>query len=259
MVDTVYIELRGSSIDKNKLMLLDMLANFDWKRPIYLTQVYILQDFGLLDYLQFDGYAYRLVPIYTKTESAWEIGRIDPDYAAPLLRDTFRYGNLNDPKVYVDHFIQYNMGASGARPAFARVAKALLAENRVEEAVELLDLGLERLPIDRIRFTDANTYPYLEGYYAASMLGDKTAAEKGDRLMEAYVANIIEYIEYYLQFEGVQGELIARAFDERLDELEEAYFLVSYARRYDLLRFINDYYRSLGIEEKDLIQVPEEA
>ena len=60
MVDTVYMELRGSSIDKNKLMILDMLSNFDWKRPIYLTQVYILQDLGLMDYLQFDGYAYRL-------------------------------------------------------------------------------------------------------------------------------------------------------------------------------------------------------
>ena len=40
--------------------------------------------------------------------SAYEIGRVDPDYAAPLLRDTFRYGNLADPKVYCDYFIQYN-------------------------------------------------------------------------------------------------------------------------------------------------------
>ncbi len=257
MVDTVYMELRGSSIDKNKLMILDMLSNFDWKRPIYLTQVYILQDLGLMDYLQFDGYAYRLVPIRTRTESAWEVGRIDPDYAAPLLRDTFRYGNLSDPKVYVDHFIQYNLGASNARAAFARVAKALLVEERVEEAVELLDMGLERLPIDQIRFTDANTYPILEGYYAAALMGDKTAAEKGDRLMTAYIANLIEYIEYYLQFDGIQGDMIGRAFDERLDELEEAYFLASYARRYDIVRFMNDYYRSLGIEEKDLLQVPD--
>lgn len=258
MVDTIYMELKGSSLDKNKLMTLDMLANFDWKRPIYLTQVYILQDFGLLDYLQFDGYAYRLVPIYTKTESVWDIGRIDPDYAAPLMRDTFRYGNLSDPDVYVDHFIQYNLGAAQTRASFARVAKALLAEERIEEAEELLDLGLERLPTTQIRFTDANTYPYLEAYYAAGALGSTTANDKGDRLMRAYVGNIIEYIEYYLLFDGVQGAMVDRALNERLDELEEAYFLASYARRYDVVREMNEYYRSLGVEEENLLQLPEE-
>lgn len=65
MVDTVYLNLKGDALQKNELMLLDMLANFDWKRPIYLTQVYIFQSLGLLDYLQFDGYAYRFVPILT--------------------------------------------------------------------------------------------------------------------------------------------------------------------------------------------------
>lgn len=124
MVDTVFINIKKNSLDKNQLMILDMLANFDWKRPIYMTQVYILQDFGLMDYLQFDGYAYRLVPILTPTQNPYEIGRIDADYAAPLLRDTFRYGNLKDPRVYADYFIQYNLSASHARDAFARVARS---------------------------------------------------------------------------------------------------------------------------------------
>lgn len=65
MVDTIYLELPKRTIDKSEMMLLDMLAHFDWKRPIHFTQVYILQSLGLLNYLQFDGYSYRLVPIYT--------------------------------------------------------------------------------------------------------------------------------------------------------------------------------------------------
>ena len=258
MVDTIHIELRPSSLDKGKLMLLDLLANFDWKRPIYLTQVYILQDFGLLDYLQFDGYAYRFVPIRTRMDSAWDIGRIDPDYAASRMRDTFRYGNLADPDVYVDYFTQYNLGAAQTRASFARVAKSLLAENRVKEAVELLDLGLERLPIDQLRFTDANTYPFLEAYYAAGALGDPTATEKGDRLMRAYTENIIEYIEYYLQFDGVHGQMVDAELEDRIGELEQAYFLASYARRYDIVRELNAYYRSLGVTDENLISVPNE-
>ena len=88
MVDTVYINIaeRKQRIEKSEMMLLDLLANFDWNRPICFTQVYILQDFGLLDYLQFDGYAYRLVPILTPYRSAWDIGRIDTDVTYPLLK-----------------------------------------------------------------------------------------------------------------------------------------------------------------------------
>ena len=259
MVDTVFLELRGSSIDKNKLMLLDMLANFDWKRPIYLTQIYIMQDLGLLDYLQFDGYAYRLVPIKTPTKTLTEVGRIDPDYAAPLLRDTFRYGNLKDPRVYVDHFIQYNLQASRARQAFARVAKELLVEERVEEAVALLDKGLEELPTSQIRFTDDNTIPFLEAYYAAGQMGDKTAAEKGDRLMVAYVNNAIEYIEHYLTFEGIQADMVDAELTIRLDELQDAYYLAAYAKRWDVVRYLNEYYRTLGVPESDLLPVEGDA
>jgi hypothetical protein len=253
MVDTVYMELRGSSIDKNQLMLIDMLANFDWKRPIYLTQVYILQDFGLMDYLQFDGYAYRLVPIKTPVKSVWDIGRIDPDYAAPLLSEKFRYGNLKDPDVYVDYFIQYNLGASNARSAFARVAKALMEEGHVAEGVALLDKGLEELPSSQIRFTDSNTFPFLEAYYAAAALGDQTAAEKGDALMRAYFRNLVEYIEYYLQFDGEKGKDVEDIIHTKLDELERLYYLSAYYNREPVVYEFNKYYRTLGARDDELI------
>ena len=255
MVDTVFINIKKNSLDKNQLMILDMLANFDWKRPIYMTQVYILQDFGLMDYLQFDGYAYRLVPILTPTQNPYEIGRIDADYAAPLLRDTFRYGNLEDPRVYVDYFIQYNLSASHARDAFARVAKELLRQNRVGEAVELLDLGLERMPTSQVRFTDTNTYPFLEAYYAASAMGDKEAAAKGDALLREYAQTLIEYIEHYLRFEGAQGDMVSGLIDEKLDQLGDIYYLASYADRKEVVAELNDYYRSLGVSEENLIDV----
>ena len=255
MVDTVYLNLRKGALDKSQLMILDMLAHFDWKRPIYTTQIYIFQDLGLLDYLQFDGYAYRFVPILTPMQNPWEIGRIDADYAAPLLRDTFRYGNLADPRVYVDYFLQYNLAASHARDAFARVAKELLRQERPEEAVELLDLGLQRLPTSQIRFTDTNTYPFLEAYYAASAMGVADAADKGDALLREYAKTLIEYIEYYLRFEGVQGDMVAGLVDDKLEELGDLYYLASYAQRRDIVAELNDYYRTLGVAEESLLDV----
>ena len=252
MVDTVYINLRKSSMSRSELMMLDMLAHFDWKRPIYFTQVYILQNFGLVDYLQFDGYSYRFVPILTPYKNSWEIGRIDADYAYDVLMNKMRYGNLQDPRVYVDSFTQYNLMVSRAREAFARVAKEYIKSENYERAEQLLDRGLEVLPPTQIRFSEANTYPFLEAYYSIG------AVEKGDVLLLAYADTLIDYIEYYLQFDGVYGDLVANIVDEKLDELSQLYYLAAYADRTDVVKSFNDYYRTFGAEDKDLILTDEE-
>lgn len=249
MVDTVYFELQGSTVDKSEMMILDMLATFDWERPIFFTQVYILHSLGLIDYLQFDGYAYRFVPIKTPVRSLWEVGRVDVDYAAPLLLDTFRYGNLNDERVYADNFIQYNVNASKAREAFARVAKEYIRRGDMERAVELLDAGLERLPTWQLRFTAANTIPHIEAYYLAG------ETEKGDALLGEYTENIIEYIEYYILFDGVQASAIDPLLDDRIADLEQAYTIAIAHNRTDIIKLMNDYYRSIGASEGDLQQI----
>ena len=255
MVDTVYINIseRKTSIDKSEMMLLDLLANFDWKRPICFTQVYILQNFGLLDYLQFDGYAYRLVPILTPYKSAWEIGRIDTEWAYPLLMNTFRYGNLADKDVHVDHFLQYNLSASKARDNFARVAKQLIREGEDEKALELLNKGLEVFPSPKIRYTDANTYPYVEAYYS---LGEM---EKGDKLLTDYANVLIEYIEYYLQFDGIQANMVANEIRDRMDSLSELYYLAAFTKRNDIVKWFNEYYRTFGYTDEELIKPGEDV
>ena len=260
MVDTVYLNITKSSLDKNELMILDMLANFEWKRPIYLTQPYIFQALGLLDYLQFDGYAYRFVPILTPVDRrTLEIGRIDPDYTAPLLLGEgergFRYGNLADPRVYVDYFIQYNLGASRSRDAFARTAKELLRRGETDRAVELLDAGLAKLPTSQIRFTESNTYPYIEAYYAAGAMKAEGAIEKGDALMREYIDNLIGYIEYYLQFEGVQADMVNDVMLDKYDMLWNLYHLAAYAGRTEIVAELNAYFRTLGASDAELYDV----
>ena len=259
MVDTVYFQINKGGIYKSELMLLDLLANFNWERPLYFTQPYILQGLSskrqnsdgtstpsLMDYLQFDGYAYRFVPILTPYEASWDIGRIDPDYAYPLLMNTFRYGNLADEEVYVDNFIQYNLSASKAREAFARVAKELIRRGEDAKALELLEEGLRRMPTSQIRFSESNTLPFIEAYYA---MGEN---ERGDALLREYAQCIMEYIDYYLGFEGAQGSMVENALIEKLEQLEVLYQLVIVADRPELGRDLNDYYRSLGYLDEEL-------
>ncbi|MFR9651286.1 MAG: DUF2723 domain-containing protein [Rikenellaceae bacterium] len=251
IVDTIYFSIQGTTIDKTEMMILDMLANFDWKRPIYFTQVYMLQNLGLLDYLQFDGFAYRFVPIQTRFTSSWNIGRVDPDYVGPLMRDVFKYDGLNDPGVYLDHTIQYNINASKSREAFARVAMAYLGKGEREMAIEMLNLGLEKMPTSQMRFTEPNTVPLIEAYYAASDF------EAGDRLMMEYAHNIEEYIEYYLLFDDSMANSVNPLLSVRLDELEQAYYITAANGRKELMEWFNNYYRSLGATDDELIPMDE--
>ena len=248
MVDTVYINLKKSSLSRSELMLLDMFANFDWKRPIYFTQAYMLNAFGLVDYLQFDGYAYRFVPILTPLQDSWEVGRVDADYAYDVLMNKAKYGGVSNTKVYVDSFMQHNIMVARTREAFARVAKQYIFQQQYDRAEELLDRGLEVLPISQVRFTMENTYPFLEGYYS---LG---ADEKGDALLMAYADTLIGYIEYYLQFDGFYGDLVTDIIDEKLGELSELYYLAGLADRKEVVRSFNEYYReAFGLTDEDLM------
>ena len=86
-------------------------------------------------------------------------------------------------------------------------------------------------------------------------LGVEDAADKGDALLREYARTLIEYIEYYLRFDGVQGDMVSPIIDEKLDQLGDVYYLAVYAGRKEIIGEINAYYRSLGVEEENLVDV----
>ncbi len=254
MVDTVFINIKKNSLDKNQLMILDMLANFDWKRPIYMTQVYILQDFGLMDYLQFDGYAYRFVPILTPTQNPYEIGRIDADYAAPLLRDTFRYGNLSKTRGSTPTTSSVQPFGL-ARPRRLRPrgqgTAAAGARRRGRRAARP---GAGTDADSRCASPDTNTYPFLEAYCRFGH-GRQGSRREATPLLREYAQTLIEYAsKHYLRFEGAQGDMVSGLIDEKLDQLGDIYYLASCRPQGGGGR-TNDYYRSLGSPEENLIDV----
>ena len=289
--DSIVINIKKSSLSRSQLMVLDMLAHFDWKRPIYFTHG--LSDavitFGLQDYLQFDGYAYRLVPIKTEFEDRNNVGRIDAEYAYDKLMNVFRYGNLADSRVYVDEFIQNSINAARAREAFARVAKEYIKIAKDEErlskerisrdecyirAEKLLDRGLTVLPINQIRFTEANTYPFIECYYelasAVEKIGNKEAqtriAKKGNALLKAYSTNLMEYVDYCKQFKGEQGYAVVGVIYDNMKSLSKLHKLATKQKKpkeqikpeeqevqnelIGIVNSINDHYRCLSKDKQ---------
>ena len=199
MVDTIEITLERDYLARNDLMILDMLANFEWKRPIYVTQIHALMSFGLQNYMQFDGSSYRLVPIYTPADAYSAIGRVDAEYLYPKLMEEFRWSNINDPRVYCDYFSRYTMSSTGALNSFARLASQLVQKGDTARAVEVLNRGVEMLPIKQLGYANTNVSPVIEAYYQAGEY------EKGNAMLEDFARNCEEHITYFLGFPTPQA------------------------------------------------------
>lgn len=239
--DTVYINIQKDNLDKGEMMLIDMLAHFDWKRPLYFTQTHTVTPLGLKDYLQFDGYAYRFVPIKT-TSSALNTGRVDTEYLYDKLINTFRYGNLKDKRVYADSFVQNNFNASQTRNAFARLANALVMEGDTTRAIAVLDRGMEELPISQIRHSYISTIPVIGAYYAAG------AVDKANALLEDYARVLTEYALYYTRFKGYKAELIASTMQDKLALLGELYSIAKMNGQEEQANQIRLVFEQLGVE-----------
>ncbi len=239
--DTIYLNIQKSALDKSELMQLDMLATFDWKRPIYFTHTQNIAALGLRDYLQFDGYAYRLVPIKTPAKSYTEVGRIDTEYLYDKLMKVFRYGNLKDPRVYADFFVQTNYNASMSRAAFARLAKQLVAEGDTARAVEVLDRGVEELPFTQIFHSYALTPPVIEAYYMAGQ------PEKANAILKDYAQLLEENISYMNRFTGRNGDLIKNKLEENLYILSDLYGIAQDFGQQEIADDIKAYFETLGI------------
>ena len=172
--DYVEVTLDKSLINKDHLMMLDLLSSFGWKRPLSFTQTHIMKDYGIINYARFDGYSYALVPICTPQQRGGEVGYVDIDKLYPLFAGeegsdvALHYGNIADENVYADYFIRFNVTASRSRENFARLAAGFIRRNGdgdLQRAEKLLDRGLEVLPAKQLNYTHTSIEPYIRGYY----------------------------------------------------------------------------------------------
>ena len=164
IVPEMTMKINKSVIGKQNLLMLDILANNDWKRPIYFSggSNDPAEFIWLKDYLQYDGLIYKLVPIRTPKDKGnpFDLGMIDTEVSYKKLMNLY-WGGYGDD-IYYDPVSRRNI--FGFRVAIARVAEKLIEEGQKEKAEKLLDLGMEKMPVDKFELYTL-VEPFIQGYY----------------------------------------------------------------------------------------------
>jgi hypothetical protein len=228
IVDKLDINLTGNYLSKDEMIILDIINNNKWKRPIYFA-VTVGRDkyLNLQEYFQAEGFAYRLVPIKTKVKDS-QIGRVESKLMYDNIINKFKWGNMNDPKVYLD---ENNMRMSmNIRNNFVRLADQLIIEGKTDSAIAVLDRCNELVPNKKVPYNYFNLL-MAEAYYKAAQFDMKkmgkertsmevntlpAAVKKGNEVVRQMMDNNEREIVYYMSLEPrlreSVGEDMQRAF-----------------------------------------------
>jgi hypothetical protein len=174
---------------KNHLMILDMLATFQWDRPIYYA-ITVSDDnyLNLEKFFQIHGLAFRIVPIESQG-NMYGRGGIDTKIMFDNFIHKFKWGNIDKPDVYVDENVSGMM--TNFRNNFGRLALELIKENKKDSARIVLDKCLHILP-DSILPYNIFSLAIADGYL---QLGDTVEANSiRNQLMD----NVFDDLDYYV-------------------------------------------------------------
>ncbi|OIV43010.1 glycosyltransferase family 117 protein [Flavobacterium johnsoniae] len=191
------IDIKGSALYKNRLMMLDILANNNWKRPIYFSGgAFDDEDYlWLKDYLQLDGMVYKLVPIKntpSKNGGPMDMGQIDADKMYNIVMK-WDWGNSESEKIYHDPETRRN--SITYRTNLSRLMNELIAEGKIDKAKNVINLAMTKMPVDKFGYYSL-VEPFAGGYYKVG----ETA--KAHDLLNKLVNKYKENLNYYSTLSG---------------------------------------------------------
>ncbi len=202
IVDYIDIDLPGA-LAKNRILMLDILANNDWERPIYFSGGSFdrAEYLWMKEYLQLDGMAYKLVPIRTTNRSPFEMGRIDTDLMYDIVMD-WDWGNSGSSDIY--HDTQTRSQGLSLRSNLARLVETLISENKIEKARDIIELAMTNMKVKDYGFYTF-VEPFVDGYYKVG------ETEKARELFNTLKRIYQDRLEYYA----------GTPLDEQYDRVEE--------------------------------------
>ena len=221
--DKMVISLRNAyekqgGLYRSDLMIYEMLAHADWKRPMYMSVTLGAGNYaGLENYLVLEGLAYRITPF-----DFGGMGMIDSDTMYRNMMTRFKYGAVNTPGIYLDETVMRMCQTH--RRMFLMLANSLLQKGEKNKATKVLQKCLKELPSTTVPYTDDDSQ-------LASLL-----AEAGNKKEAAKVAKaVLDYNFQYLTYLNSLGS------DRVQTYMRTCYYLVtSTIEASHALRSVND-------------------
>jgi hypothetical protein len=182
--------ISGNVITKNYLMMLDLIAHNNWERPVYIVSTTGRETYlGMDDYLRLEGFAYRLVPL-KQPSGQNRIGGVNTDAMYDNLMNRFVFDIKKPGFLISDDVLRMTITM---RNSYSMLAEALVAENKMDQAVEVCDRIQDMIP-DRIVPYNYFNLPIAEAYLKAGQ------TEKGAEILQRMTDIHSDQLGYFFSF-----------------------------------------------------------
>ena len=225
ILDTVCLEIPSGKnlMEKAELMILDMLANYEWDRPIYFMTQGGALEIGIRDYLQLDGFIYKFVPIKSST-SFTSVSQVDTEALYDRLMNVFKFDRFDG-----DYFVDYQNlstfnGAASPRFVFVQTAAALYSKGDTARAVQLLDRMQEIFPDTKYPLNSSAAVHYVNEnmvLYAIDLYTKCGEKEKALDLAGRFIDETMDALKLFSK--PYHGSVLSRT------DLETNFLLYQYA------------------------------
>ena len=202
----MHLSLKGKrALYKSELMMLEMLANTNWERPMYMAITVASENhLNMGDNFMQEGLAYRITPFNTTKLNA----RIDSEKMYDNLMHKFKFGNISQDGIYLDETIM-RMSQTHRR-MFVQLASQLIKEGKHEKALKALDYCQEVIPSKNVPhdFIMSASKEMADDYIA---LGE---FHKAEAILDDLANKAVEYITWYM---SLDDDKLALSYDNCLN------------------------------------------
>ena len=191
--DRMVISLKGkNALYKSDLMMLELIAQSNWTRPIYVALTVGQENYmNLGDNFIKEGLANRISPFTTNAPGA---KNFDTEKTYNNVMNRFKFGGLDKPGLYIDETVMRMCYTH--RKLMSELALHLIMEDKVQKAVKVLAYADKVLPAYNIPVNYmSGGLDYAQAY---ALVGNKAKAEQ---MLNAVVKNAKQYAEWYLSLE----------------------------------------------------------
>ena len=197
--DRMVISLTGKrALYKNDLMMLEMLAQCNWTRPLYVAATVGSDNYmNLGDNFVQEGLAYRITPFTTNKPGA---KNFDTEKTYNNVMNRYKFGGLDKKGLYIDETIMRMCYTH--RNLFAQLALALIREGKNDKALKVLRKAEKSIPEYNVPNTFVSGSADLARAYA--LIGCKADAA---RILRQVWNNAKQYADYYVSQEGSRFDM----------------------------------------------------